>query len=402
MTLTRPLAALAMMALLALSHGAQAQQRNCPSGPLAQGSEGFVAPTPGTDCVIVTGTYAGSESRLGLPVTRRFMRITPQTPGDGVQPLFVLLHARDTNIEPMANLTRIGRLVRDHGITVILPEAIDGEFNDDPITPPTEAPDSPLMDDVAFIATVIADAIADNGIDPAQVFIAGYSNGGFMSQRMVCERPELFAGLGSVASSLRFGLEENCPATPKPMTKVFIHGTDDEVVRYGGVPYRDDLVIDGETTNNARIAFRSAPGTASFWAARNGCSDALDVPPIPNQLPTNGDGTTVDYIRYNCASGVPPLIAYRVNGGGHTWPGSLGFAGGTSVSLGRITTQLDATTAFWAHFSNPRSGSQVMPDQLRPEGAGGGGGALGWGLLGLSLIALLGRRWRSLRRQVQA
>ncbi|GEM_PF-1384843 len=362
-------------------------EQPCPQNPQ---TEGFVAPTAGTRCVVVTETYEGSENRLGLPVPRRYLRLSPQVAREGTPPLFVLLHARDTEIEPMANLTRVGRLVRDHGATVVLPEAIDGEFNDDPITPPTNPPALPLMDDVAFIASVIADELEQGGLDATQVFIAGYSNGGFMAQRMVCERPQLFAGLGSVASSLRFGLENNCPGTPKAMPRVFMHGTADEVVLYQGLPYRDDIVIDGQTTNNALVAYRSAPDTALFWAARNGCSGPLDNTPIPSRLPTNGDGTTVDYFRYNCAPGIPPVIAYRINGGGHTWPGSLGFAGGTAAVLGPITTQLDATTAFWTHFTEPNAGNQARADQLRSVDNGGGGWGLG--VLGLCALGLL--RWR--------
>ncbi len=387
-------AVLTGVALFAAPPTGHAQGLACNSNPA---NARYVAPTEGTRCVTVTGTFEGSRNALGLPQPRRYLRITRDpAPANGtVQPLLVLLHARETNIEPMANLTRVGRLVRDHGITVILPEAIDGRFNDDPLTPPSPPGQRPLMDDVAFIGALVDDAIANHGADPAKVFIAGYSNGGFMSQRMICEQPERFAGLGSVASSLRFGLENNCPAAPNAMTKVFIHGTDDEVVLYQGLPYRDDIIVDGETTNNALIAYRSAPATAQFWASRNGCSGPLRETPIPNRLPTDGDGTTVDYLRFNCASGIPPVITYRVNGGGHTWPGSRGFAGGTSAVLGPITTQLDATTALWAHFTNRNAGSQVVQDELRPDSGGGGGlglSTLAMGLAGLIAFGLRRRR----------
>lgn len=375
-------------ALIAVPLTSHALEVPCNHNPLASSLPRFVAATQGTRCVTVTGNYEGSRNALGLPQTRRYLRITPEDSPASVRPLLLLLHARDTNIEPMANLTRVGRLVRDHGITVILPEAINGRFNDDPLTPPSPPLQQPLMDDVAFINALIDEAITDHAADPAQVFIAGYSNGGFMAQRMICEHPERFAGLGSVASSLRFGLEANCPAAPKAMTKVFMHGTEDEVVLYQGLPYRDDIVVNGQTTNNALIAYRSAPSTAQFWASRNGCAGPLNATPIPGRLPTDGDGTTVDYLRYNCSAGIPPVIAYRINGGGHTWPGSLGFAGGTSAVLGPITTQLDATTALWAHFSSRNAGSQITPDQLREPGSGGGGG-LGLGTLGLGLAGLI-------------
>jgi polyhydroxybutyrate depolymerase len=110
------------------------------------------------------------------------------------------------------------------------------------------------VDDVAYLASLIEEAQATYAIDPARVFLFGHSNGGFMSYRMACERPELIAGIASLAGAT-WKVEANCPGG-SPVTVLQIHGTADDVILYGGT-----------------LGYPSALQTAQSWAERGGCGD---------------------------------------------------------------------------------------------------------------------------------
>ena len=79
----------------------------------------------------------------------------------------------------------------------------------------------------------------------------------------------------------------------------------------------------------------SYPDTTDFWATKNQCGEAIltDVPD------STVDATTVEKLTYDaCAEG--RLDAFKITGGGHTWPGSSG----NSSLLGNTTTDINATT----------------------------------------------------------
>lgn len=78
-----------------------------------------------------------------------------------------------------------------------------------------------------------------------------------------------------------------------------------------------------------------------WWAGRNGCSGWSDRP-VPDRA---DDGTTVVERRgQDCGA---PTLFYRVEGGGHTWPGMrVDFA----PSLGPLSRDPDATATFADSF----------------------------------------------------
>ncbi|HWZ92800.1 MAG TPA: PHB depolymerase family esterase [Polyangiaceae bacterium] len=116
-------------------------------------------------------------------------------------------------------------------------------------------------DDVKRLRELLNFALKNPAVDPARVFVIGYSNGGFMAHRLACELSDRLAGIVSVAGAVS-GPEVPCtPSTP--LSVLEIHGDADPVVHYGGgvVFDRTDLP-----------PHASAPDTAKIWAQRLGCS----------------------------------------------------------------------------------------------------------------------------------
>jgi polyhydroxybutyrate depolymerase len=224
------------------------------------------------------------------------------------------------------------------------------------------------------------------GIDRRRIYATGFSNGGFMVNRLACEASELFAAVASVSGILAprnnpvmdpNGTAGNFTCTPgRPVPVLHVHGTEDPLVDYNGNPF---MGWDGV------VNFTEA------WAARNGCHE----PPVTvfanstNNTgdTTNGNGTTngnADTTKFtgdttngNASPSTPPaspssvhcvsrcggmqnVTLCTITGGKHAWPGGRcgGSLGPCALHLGPLGTLTIASPALihtadeiWRFFS---------------------------------------------------
>jgi polyhydroxybutyrate depolymerase len=161
------------------------------------------------------------------------------------------------------------------------------------------------IDDVGFLARVIADAGRRFGVDGDRVFLTGMSNGAIMAQTYAAAAPPgSVAGVASVAGTL--DLSRYQPRSQVPL--LHIHGTNDENVPYGGGVGPESIVgTDFTSVADAVAAFRRP-----FGAMRS-AGDVID--------PAD-DGMRVERTVWS-AGGVPRVILMTVVGGGHHWPGGI-------------------------------------------------------------------------------
>lgn len=117
------------------------------------------------------------------------------------------------------------------------------------------------VDDVAYLTAVVDHVRSLHAIDPQRIYLAGHSNGGFMSYRLACERADLFAAVVSLAGATFVDADDCAPSEPVSIAQV--HGTLDEVIAYDG----------GDIIGNE---YPSAATTAATWAAYNGCATAIE------------------------------------------------------------------------------------------------------------------------------
>lgn len=117
------------------------------------------------------------------------------------------------------------------------------------------------VDDVAYLSAVVDHVRSLHAVDPQRIYLAGHSNGGFMSYRVACERADLFAAVVSLAGATYVDPDDCAPSEPVSIAQV--HGTLDEVIAYDG----------GDIIGNE---YPSAAVTAATWAAYNGCDTAIE------------------------------------------------------------------------------------------------------------------------------
>lgn len=158
------------------------------------------------------------------------------------------------------------------------------------------------VDDVAYLTGLIRDAVAEYNVDERRIYVVGHSNGGFMTYRLACDHPELFAGVVSLAGAM-WNDPARCPGGTA-LSVVQIHGTADDIVFY-----------EGETV--AGVTYPSAQRTIQMWGQKDGCTGALgdEEPGIDIDGATNGAETGVRRTA-GCPDGVDVEL-WTVHGGLH-------------------------------------------------------------------------------------
>jgi polyhydroxybutyrate depolymerase len=152
-----------------------------------------------------------------------------------------------------------------------------------------------------------------------------------MSFVLSCTLSDRIAAVGMVGAAQLLPWSWCTDHRPVPM--IAFHGTADNAAPYhGGMSW-----VTSER-------FPSIPGWTALWARRNGCAAG------PVESVVAADVTRIEY--RNCADSAG-VVLYRIEGGGHTWPG-----GGPLPEwfVGRTSNGVDATAVMWKFFrEHPRA-----------------------------------------------
>lgn len=186
------------------------------------------------------------------------------------------------------------------------------------------------MPDVVFISDLIDRIAASHNIDPARIYVNGFSNGGGMTFVLSCTMPHRIAAVGLVGAALFTPFEWCADSTPMPV--MFFHGTGEREAPYHG----------GKRWAMPAL-FVSVPEFTAKWARRNGCA------PEPAESRAASDVTRIEYA--GCANEAS-VVLYRIEDGGHGWPGGRRVP---EWLLGRTTYSIDASRTMWEFFrAHPR------------------------------------------------
>lgn len=250
-------------------------------------------------------------------------------------PMLVVLHGGLAG--PLTVRRRAGVTLAGKGWVVAWPSAID-DWNDGRVDWNGNPYDT--ADDIGFLRRMIQDLSSRGIVDPGRVFFAGPSIGGVMALRLLCDAPDMVAGVAVAIASFPSGTP--CRSGP-PKPILYIHGTDDDIMPAAGgrIGGWNPLVRD-------RGHVDSVKDTVAHLARRNRCS-GFEENALPDIAKT--DDSTVSLRTYrNCAE---PIVHYIVQGGGHTWPGSPESR--LSLWVGKTNRDFSATRVveefFQAHIS---------------------------------------------------
>jgi polyhydroxybutyrate depolymerase len=291
-----------------------------------------------------TSTVAASSRTLTVgAVKRTYLLHVPSPRPPGTLPLVIILHGGGGHGKGMVRLTRgeLDALADREGFLVAYPDGLHKRWNDGRGAEVSRT-HRENTDDFGFLAALIDRLRTEEDADPARVYAAGISNGGMMACRLGCELAGSIAAIGIVAASMPKMLEATCaPARAVPV--IFLCGTDDPLVPFGGGPVKVGRQNRGEVLG-ARAA-------AAKWAVLDGCPAAPSAPEaLPDVDPQ--DGTRVSRETWGPGRDGAEVVLYTIEHGGHTWPGGRPYL--PKFIVGRVSRDLDANAVLWAFFKRHR------------------------------------------------
>lgn len=255
-------------------------------------------------------------------------------------PLIVCLHGGGGSADKMQGFTGFNKLSEQEGFIVVYPEAVEGHWNDgrgDKIMRSQREE----IDDVGFISALIDEISKDRNVDAARVYATGASNGGIMSHRLGIELSKKFAAIAPVIGGIAEPLGEKFKPE-KAVPVLILQGTEDPLVPYDGGAIR---VLGGR--ERGRIL--STDDAVKKWAEHNGCAKT-ETEELEDKDPK--DGCKVKVTRRTEGRDGSEVVLYRIEGGGHTWPGGTQYM--PERAIGRVCRDFDAAETIWTFFKKHR------------------------------------------------
>jgi polyhydroxybutyrate depolymerase len=263
-------------------------------------------------------------TRVARPDGREYLLTVPTgaAPPAG-RPLVLNLHGFTSNLVQQAAYSRVPQLGADRGYVVVTPQGTG-------LVPRWSFPRLPGPDDAGFLRSVVDEIAATRSIDPRRIYATGISNGAAMTMALADLWPGYFAAVAPVAGV------NAIPARPVAGLPVCaFHGRDDRIVPYRGSTLFAGFRPGGDALRRRpgpRFALPAVEDVLATYARANG----VDAAPVVTQV-----GPDVRHLLYATA---PRIELFSVEGGGHTWPGSVDavrLLGATSRTIDATAVMLD-------------------------------------------------------------
>lgn len=290
-------------------------------------------------CFFAPGQTNIIDSIVHQNYQRKFMvHLPPDFSMATQRPLVLSLHGGTGNMLNAQGFSMLNPVSDQHDFVIAWPQGYG-------IAPPgfswadgrNTSADQAGIDDVGFINKLVDTLVTRFNIDNQKIYICGFSNGGFMLQRLACELPDKFAAMASLGSSMDIVLYQNCnPSKPIPMA--FFNGTADPAVPYEG----------GSMQNPQVTPVVSVEAMVQFWVTHNNCETAEPVFNFPDIFAA--DNSTAELYNYTNCSCNADVKFYKLLNGGHTWPGV--FIASQAAVLGNTNRDINASDELWNFFNN--------------------------------------------------
>ncbi len=255
-------------------------------------------------------------------LNRRYILHRPKDLKDN-SPLIFILHGFGSSATNIMSYSQMNLIADQNGFLVCYPQGS---------TLPTGQShwnanlEMSTVNDIDFLSELSNQLSITYKTNEENTFVAGMSNGGFMSYTLGCNKSNVFKAIASVTGTMSGKDWKNCsPVNKIPVLQ--ISGTDDTTVPWDG-------------SMSTSYGWGGAPHikkVVEFWGDLNQCDqvEEFDFPDIDNS-----DKSTVSLTKRKGSSDGNEVWFYTVKGGGHDWPGSWG------------NKDISASEEIWKFFKN--------------------------------------------------
>ena len=262
--------------------------------------------------------------------------------GSEAVPLLFSFHGLGSNGDDQRDLTRFDELAEQEGFIAVFPDAtvLDPEDYPEAQLPPLPGAEIQWnlgagslqyyagIDDVGFAADMVDWFETNYNVDESRIYSTGMSDGALFSYLLAFNLTGTFAAIAPVCAPMPWGLGNLITA---PITVIEMHGTGDPILSYYGY---------GGSGGNVTY---SVDETIAYWRA----TDNITSEPVGTVWgPTSRDSTVVHRYVYSGGTDGTAVVLFKVEGGGHTWPGGVLY----SSYVGAVTTHIDGSALIWKHL----------------------------------------------------
>ncbi len=256
----------------------------------------------------VPGALVSAHTLVSGGLRRGYLVVAPAV-RTGALPLIVVLHGVNSSATQEVGRDEFAPLA-EHGQAILVYPAGYGESWNVGADGCCGLAGESGVNDVAFVQAVTHAAEANWAVDPARVFLVGFSNGGKLAYQVMCSPASRYAAV-AIMAAVPLGSCSTARASP-----IWL-----------GVGAKDsDLPEQGATEAVTRVF----PPVVADWRTRDGCGPALTVDRV-------GPATVTTW--RDCTPGMTVRSVVYADLG-HAWPGSA--TEGVAAS---------GATLIWAFFS---------------------------------------------------
>ena len=202
--------------------------------------------------------------------------------------LVISLHGLNQNPEYQMNQTAWNDLANSEHFIVTYPQ---GNGN---------AWDISGNGDIQFIQAVMDDMVLKHNVDKNRIYVSGFSMGGMMTYHCMSKLADKVAAFGPVSG---IPVDYRNPSATRKVPIMHIHGTGDDVVKWGGDP------------NHVAGGYGRIDEYVKKWAAFDGCD--VDNPKVVRPYPANNTGTNATRTIYSNVNDNVEVNLIAIDGKGH-------------------------------------------------------------------------------------
>ncbi len=279
--------------------------------------------------------HTARKTLMSSGIEREYLlHVPPHLPRSRPVPLVFALHGGNSNGVQTEILTGFSLVADVRDFLVVYPEAIEKNWNDG--RKQMQFPSHRLnINDVQFVDDIITAVSGEFTIDASRIYVTGISNGAMMSHLIAIQLSGKIAAVAPVVG----GLAE--PAVhqfrPKqPVSMLLIQGTADPLVPYRG----------GGVDSGKRGQIIATDRIVNLWVEFNGCQTPPETGDLPDLAPF--DQCRVHWQNWRGGRNGTDVTLYTIEGGEHTWPGSLQYL--PKFIIGPVCRDFHATAVIWDFF----------------------------------------------------
>lgn len=283
----------------------------------------------------------GEKSSISVDGIERnaWVHLPKEAKGKKALPVVLVFHGAGQDAANIAEISNFNDLSDKKGFIAVFPEGVNHRWNDGRVVEGED--NAKLVDDVAYVSSLVNELANKWHGDRSRVYATGFSNGGMFCQKLGCALPDRIAAIAPVAASMSVAQFKDAHAKG-PMSVCMFFGTMDKIEPWAG----GDVVFAGKKYGQT-VAIDDV---IQFWVKNDHCG----VSPKKTKVKTAGDkDMLVERQVYRSKKPAATVTLYKIEGGGHTWPGNRSNLT-TDMTIFGKTSSLQATELIWDFFEGCR------------------------------------------------